>query len=446
MSTHKHIELLAPEIQHILSNPPRGLSRSGSSCILILLILLLFVSYWIQYPDIVPAEVDVTTSTPPIWIQAKVAAPIACIYVQPGDTVQKGTPLALLDQSANPDDVLYLKQALESCYVQRDLLQLEALIASDAHRTLGMLQSNWQLVCSKHVELYSASYLNSYELEQLNIQQKRLFLQQKLKGLEQELTYEKQRYQLAHVNIQREKQLLDKGIVSRSQYESVLQEWTHVQQSVEQAQRSIASLEMDILDVETRRTSLQEIKRKQQFELSESMWLTIKTFVAAIVLWEQNYLISSPEDGVLIQTYPINEWHNLNVGDRLFALLPKQSGSYVAHLTFDQSSKQHVLLKDRVFIQLDGYPAMEYGRLECSIDAISNLPDPMGALHASCILPDTLQTEYGKRIRFDGRLTGNARIVTENKRLLHRLIYPIRHIHAIVHSEEDNTRIVSKPR
>src|SRR5690606_25167942 len=118
------------------------------------------------------------------------------------------------------------------------LLQLEALIASDAHRSLGMLQSNWQQVCSKHVELYSASYLNSYELEQLNIQQKRLFLQQKLKGLEQELTYEKQRYQLAHVNIQREKQLLDKGIVSRSQYESVLQEWTHVQQSVEQAQRS----------------------------------------------------------------------------------------------------------------------------------------------------------------------------------------------------------------
>ena len=55
------IELYSEEVQDILGTPPRWLVRWGTTVIFIVVGLMLYMSWLVSYPDIVPAPIIITT-------------------------------------------------------------------------------------------------------------------------------------------------------------------------------------------------------------------------------------------------------------------------------------------------------------------------------------------------------------------------------------------------
>lgn len=74
----------------------------------------------------------------------------------------------------------------------------------------------------------------------------------------------------------------------------------------------------------------------------------------------------------------------------------------------------------RVVIRLDGYPAQQYGALEGRVSNLSALPQKEEYL-IEVRLPNTLHTSYGQFIPFRQEMAGQARIVTEERRVLERI-------------------------
>lgn len=79
-----------------------------------------------------------------------------------------------------------------------------------------------------------------------------------------------------------------------------------------------------------------------------------------------------------------------------------------------------------VTIRLANYPDTEFGILKGKVTAISLTPDKDNNLLIDVYLPNGLETSYKKQITFQQEMTGIADIITENLRLIERLLYQFR--------------------
>ena len=59
------IELRSEEVQEILTEAPNWMIRWGSALFLALIVMLLAISWFLKYPDVIASEAIVTTEIPP---------------------------------------------------------------------------------------------------------------------------------------------------------------------------------------------------------------------------------------------------------------------------------------------------------------------------------------------------------------------------------------------
>jgi HlyD family secretion protein len=80
-----------------------------------------------------------------------------------------------------------------------------------------------------------------------------------------------------------------------------------------------------------------------------------------------------------------------------------------------------------VNIKLSGYPYLEYGMVRGVVKSKSLVP--AGDTYIIEIdLPEGLSTLYGKKLDFTQNMQGTAEIITEDIRLLQKLVNPFRYL------------------
>ena len=61
----RSIEIRSEEVQEILSYVPNWMIRWGNTLLLGLICMLLFITWFVKYPDVITTQVMVTTFSPP---------------------------------------------------------------------------------------------------------------------------------------------------------------------------------------------------------------------------------------------------------------------------------------------------------------------------------------------------------------------------------------------
>ncbi|KAB1155106.1 HlyD family secretion protein, partial [Tenacibaculum aiptasiae] len=100
------IEIRSEDVQEILSQVPNWMIRWGNTLFLVLILMLLFISWFVKYPDVITSEVMVTTSFPPEKIYAKSTGQFEVFLANEGKNVSKNEMLAVIENSASYKDVL----------------------------------------------------------------------------------------------------------------------------------------------------------------------------------------------------------------------------------------------------------------------------------------------------------------------------------------------------
>lgn len=109
----KDIELRCEEVQEILTRPPHALVRWGITVFFTVLALFFIGGCFFKYPDVVSAEITVTTEHPPVWIVARGNGKIKEVYGKDREQVKVGKIIAVLENPAETKDVLLLEKILQ---------------------------------------------------------------------------------------------------------------------------------------------------------------------------------------------------------------------------------------------------------------------------------------------------------------------------------------------
>ena len=110
----KDIELRCEEVQEILTRPPHALVRWGITVFFGVLALLFIGGCFFKYPDIVSAEITITTEHPPVWIVARGSGKIQEVYRKDRETIKAGDIIAVLENPAITAHGLELKERITS--------------------------------------------------------------------------------------------------------------------------------------------------------------------------------------------------------------------------------------------------------------------------------------------------------------------------------------------
>ena len=209
------------ETLYLLGNPPSWMTRYGIIVVAVFFSILLTLSYLIEYPDIVTCRVVLTTENPPIRIMAQSSNRITAFFVHENQSVTEGSLLAVLENTADWQDVLKLEKILLATPpTPGGGVSLSALLESGSSPLgVGGLQGVYSTLM-QNAKTYD------YFIHKNGVATKITHLQNQIEGLRamnQNLMKQKdiqtKEFALAERDFNRQKQLHTEGVISDMDFE-----------------------------------------------------------------------------------------------------------------------------------------------------------------------------------------------------------------------------------
>jgi len=138
-------------------------------------------------------------------------------------------------------------------------------------------------------------------------------------------------------------------------------------------------------------------------------------------------MLISPVSGIVTFTKFWSENQIVNKDEPVLSIVPLETGDYVGRINLKMSRSGKVKPGQEVNIKLSGYPYMEYGMVKGVVKSKS-LVTSEDSYIIELILPSGLTTLYGKKLDFTQNMQGTAEIITEDLRLLQKIINPFRYL------------------
>ena len=108
LEAEKEIILRTEEVNEILTSTPKWIFRWGILVIFILIIIGVALSYFIRYPDILTADITLTTLNPPVTLVSKNNGKLTYLLAKNNTIVKANQTIAVIENTSNYTDVLYL--------------------------------------------------------------------------------------------------------------------------------------------------------------------------------------------------------------------------------------------------------------------------------------------------------------------------------------------------
>ena len=106
-------QLISDEVQEIISYRPHWFIRKGNMIFLLVLLFLLSLTWFIQYPDIVNGSARLVALNPPKLISSKTEGKLVKLFVSNEQQVQKNQHLAYIESTTDYNEVIKLKSWVE---------------------------------------------------------------------------------------------------------------------------------------------------------------------------------------------------------------------------------------------------------------------------------------------------------------------------------------------
>lgn len=424
LEKEKDISVYSEEVQDVLSAPPKSIFRWGNTIMLGFVLIFGLLTYFIKYPDIITSEAVVTTQLPPQKLFSRTTAKFDTIFVKDNQEVKENQLIAILENSANYKDVLYLQSIMDSIPMDEDdfyfpIENLPILVLGDIDNAYAQFENAYmQYTLNKELRPFSYEVkAGVYTLNQLK---------SRLINLKSQYTLKQKELKLAHNDLKRNETLFEKGVISAQDFENKQLMYAQAQRDFKNFETTISQLKQSINDAKNNLTGTEIGQLKENKILLRQAIQAYNQLHKAIRDWSLRFVFQSNLNGRV--TF-LNIWHknqNINQGDLVFTIIPKASKNYVARLKTPAQNSGKIKKGQKVNIKLNNYPDQEFGVLKGEIENMSLIPDQEGFYRIDVSMPNDLKTSYGKTLDFRQEMTGIAEIITEDLRLMERIFYRFR--------------------
>lgn len=420
-----NIEIRSDEVQEIIGRSPSWLLKSGLTIILIFVVLLLLGSWLFHYPDIIRARIVVLSENPPAYIVARTTGKIDQLFVQDKDSVKKNQLIAVLENTANHEDVIRLEENLHETdpfFITFDTIYYKPI---NPDYRLGDIQADF----SSFLRLYN-NYISFIRLK---------FYPQKIESLEQQKHMQKiyydrlwtqrqileNEYQIAYEQFKRDSGLYVRDVLSLVDYKAsesaLLQKkyaFNGARTDLAQTQKEIIQLQQEIIGAQK---EFEDQKRKLQTELIESL----NVLKSRLGYWNKTFALRTPISGHVTFTNYWSKNQQVKSGDVVFTVVPENESKIIGRVSLPLRGAGKVKPGQNVNIRFDNFPYMEYGMVRGKVKSISLVPSNDNYI-AEIEVPQDLKTNYNLKLTFSQEMKGDVEIITDDLRLIQRFFNPIK--------------------
>ncbi len=420
------IELRSEEVQEILTAVPHWMIRWGSALCLILILMLMAISWFVKYPDIILSEVTITTQVPPQKEFAKMTGKLEAVLVEDNQFIQANQPMAIIENTADHEDVFKLKSIVDSIKVNNESFDFP--FDDLPLLTLGDIESQFALFENSHIQYQLNKKLRPFTNEAIASKYSISELRRRLRNLRHQKKMNKKELSLIEKDLKRYKSLFDNGVISAQEYENKQLDYAQAERNYQTFETSISQLRETLSGARKTSKGIEINRVKEEMILLKTVIQSFNQLKEAIKNWENLYVLQSNIDGKVSFLNFWNRNQNVTQGDLVFIIIPRENSSYVAKLKTPAQNSGKIKKGQKVNIKLANYPDTEFGVLNGSIKNISLIADKEGFYYLDVDLPDKLITSYKKEIKFKQEMKGSAEIITEDLRLIERFFYQLREV------------------
>jgi len=425
---NKH-EIRSPELQEVMSGIPGSFLKWGLFLFFSIILAILGVTWFINYPNIVTAPVTITTYNSPASLVAKAGGKIEKLIVSNGDKVIIKQPVALIENTASFEDVQVIEAFLDSLKKNPDWRQSVLMNDLPVNLSVGEIQTGY----SRFVTVFQQfkDYLN-----QAYIPSKLRLLEEQI-GKQDEYTAEllnqkrlsDEDLRLVTNSFERDSMLYIGNLhsVTLSEFERSKQALIQKKSSHSSLKASIKNNESSTLRMKETRLDLQVQLEKELHQYSLDIDEAFQMLNLAVGQWKEKYLIESPVRGKITFTGFWNENQVIKAGEILATVIPEDRSRIIIRANVPSSGLGRVRVGQEVNIKLSGFPYMEFGVIKGKIRSLSLVP-ANDVYIAEIDLVNGMKSTYKIELNFISEMTGTADIITDNSRLIFRLIKPLRSI------------------
>ena len=412
----EYIDNRSEEIQDIMERTPGWMMRWGITMFFILVILLLSMSWFIKYPDVVNTNIVITSEHPPVSLVAASSGKLKELFVTDKKKVDSNTVLALIDNPAEYHDVLSLKKLIsDSSYLKQGLPVYQLGDIEDNYTTFKQAVEDYRS--------YKTIDLNTHKMEAL--QQQAGAEQVLYSRVLQQYNTLNEEYQIGKVKYKADSQLCVGGYLSKFEFNNSKNTLLEKKYACQGASSQLAQAQVQYNQLNTSIAELKLEGESDDEKYSTALNKTMAQLKEAIKGWEQRYLVISPISGTvnLFNYWAVNM--PVKQGDVLMIVIPENTGKIIGRINMSVYGSAKVKEGDVVNIRLSNYPSEEYGFLIGQVASVSLLPkDSMYSVVVN--FPNGMMSSYNKQLTFKQQMIGTTEIITEKKRLLARILNKIK--------------------
>jgi multidrug resistance efflux pump len=422
----KDIELRSEEVQEILTKLPSNMLRYGNALFLILIVLLLFISWWVKYPDIIVSEGIITTEVPPQKEYSKIHSMIQHLLVVNDQEVETGELLAVLQNTANYKDVLLLEQVLDTVSYDKEYFQFP--LDSLPILFLGDLQAPFAAFENAYMQYQLNKELQPFDNDAIANRSTRMQLQVQLRNTLSRKRIQKTELDFKKKELDRSKALFEKGVVSAQEYELKQLEYAQNRRAYQSIDASISQLRNQLSNTSSSLEGIKINRTKEELQLYKSLIQSFTQLKKAVRNYEQLYILRATLKGRLSFTQNWSENQQVAQGELLFTVFPEDYQSYIAILKTPVWNSGKLKVGQKTYLKLQNFPETEFGVVEGKVSSISQVPDKNGFYYVQIALSDHLITSYQNEIKLYQETKVVAETVTEDLRLLERFFYQFKEL------------------
>ena len=400
--------------------------RWGNVVVLTVLLSLFLMSWIIKYPDIVTTEITITTQIPPQKLITKSSGRIEKIFVKNRENVSENTALAVIENSARYQDVFKLKSLIDTLKIDKNFIKFP--FESLPTMQLGEVEGPFALFEKDFIAYSLNRDLQPYKVEGAAQSYEVIEIKERLNLLQQQKQISETEIQLKKKELERYKKLHEKGIISTQEWETKSLNYLQTEKELRSLSSSISQMKSSLNDLNKSSKSTKINETKDDVSLFRNAIQSYNQLKKAIADWELAYVLRSSIAGEVSFMQIWTENQTITAGDNVFSIIPKEVDNYIGKIKAKAQNSGKIKVGQNVNIRLANYPDREFGVIRGKIQSISLTPDKDGNLLIDVSLPNKLETSYQKKIAFQQEMSGTADIVTQDLRLIERLLYQFRDI------------------
>ncbi len=424
MKDRKPDIIYSDPVKEIMGRPPGSILRWGTIVMFLIFIVFILFAWLIRYPDTIPSPVEITTTNPPVTMVSKKTGHIVKLEVNDRDTVAVGQLLAVIETAASLEEIYLLKQIIDTL---RNPLALSFQSLYN-FTELGELQGYYASFYKAFSDLESFKLNDIFAIKIRSLSDEIIGIQKYIDALKEKENLYAENLNLEEKKFTRIKSLFDSLTIPAAEVDLANQSLLDMRSNLVDVRLQLAAKSIEISakrhELDNTRSSQQEQNDRLNIALIESFG----NLKAQSEIWEKTYLLISPVDGIVSFTNIWKENQLVNIDEEVLSVIPLDPGKFIGRINLNMQRSGKVDSGLHVNIKLSAYPYMQYGTVEGIIRSKSQVPS--GDTYIIEIdLPHGLITSYGgKPLKFTQKMQGTAEIMTDDIRLLQKIINPFRYL------------------